>query len=400
MNNKANGNKPSSPSPAPGGVKKFIGKFKKWQLSIFACVLVILIVLGIYIVLMETGDITVEKSYEGGHYTGQWRWGEPGGQGSLEKDGIVISGEWVDGQITEGTITTPQLVYRGGIRDNKPDGYGSCHYLNGDQYYGMWKEGMESGLGRLDYEDGKIAFGIWKDGQLDLPAGQRFTVGNRVYGLDISVHQPDIDWNDLALYCDSVGQYVQGKTPYLQPIYFVVCKSTEGTTVQDKLFNRRFAEAKAHGLYVGAYHFLTNMSSVDTQIKNFIDNTPLKSGDLPPILDIELPNSVMRKNGKQVIADAHKWLEAMEEHYGVKPILYTYTSFYNDYLKNQGFEEYELWIARYGVKQLPNLRHWIIWQFTEDGDIQGINRTVDINRFKGSFADFRNWVDTLTWKTE
>lgn len=379
--------------------RRFVHRLSKWQLSLFVLAIALLILMSVYILLQETGEIRVEKSYEGGYYVGQWRWGEPGGEGYLEKGDIRISGEWVDGKISSGTITTPQLVYKGGIANNKPNGYGSCHYLSGDVYHGMWKDGMESGLGRLDFSDGKIDFGIWNEGKLTVPPGQSFEVGNRVYGLDISIHQPDIDWNDLALYCDSLGQYVQGKTPYLQPIYFVICKSTEGTTVQDELFDRRFAEAKAHGLYVGAYHFLTNLSPIDTQIKNFINNTPLKKGDLPPILDIELPNSVMRKNGRQVIADAHKWLAAMEQHYGVRPILYTYNSFYKDYLRGEGFDDYELWIARYGVKQLPDLSHWIIWQFTEDGDIQGINRTVDINRFKGSFQDFRNWIDTLNWKT-
>ncbi|MCM1111606.1 MAG: hypothetical protein NC336_10400 [Clostridium sp.] len=370
----------------------------KWEKGIMLLVLIGLLGAGIYSLLVETGEIEVEKNFEGGQYTGRWRWGHPGGEGVLQIDTTTIAGNWVDGKLPYGTITTPHLVYRGNIRDNRPDGYGSCHYTSGARYYGMWKEGEESGLGRFDYADGKIDFGIWDNGRLIVPPGQDFTVGNRVYGLDISIHQPDVDWNDLALYCDSLGQYTEGKTPYLQPVYFVILKSTEGTTIQDRLYDQRRAEAKAHGVYTGAYHFLTNMSPIETQIKNFIANTHLGPGDLPPILDIELPNKVMRRNRKKVIADAHRWLEAMEQHYGVRPILYTYNSFYLSYLKDAGFDDYELWIARYGVDQLPDINHWIIWQFTEKGDIQGINRTVDINRFKGSFRDFRNWVDTLQWK--
>lgn len=396
MKNRNTDKKSSKASPGKTVSRKPV----KWVRVVMFCVLIIALGFGIYGLLMETGGIEVEKKYEGGEYVGRWRWGAPGGEGTLVIDSIVISGDWKDGDIRYGTIRTPHLLYKGGIANNRPEGFGACHYNNGEVYYGMWSDGMEHGLGRLDLADGGIDFGIWDNGKLQVPPGQKFKVGNRVYGLDISVHQPDVEWNDLAIYCDSLGHYVEGKTPYLQPIYFVVCKSTEGTTVQDKLFNQRFAEAKAHGLYVGAYHFLTNLSPVETQIKNFIDNTPLASGDIPPILDIELPNSVMRKNRKQVIADAHKWLDAIEKHYGVKPILYTYNSYYRDYLKGQGFDDYELWIARYSVTQLPDFSHWIIWQFTEDGDIQGINRTVDINRFKGSYNDFRHWVDTLTWKTD
>lgn len=379
-------------------MKEVFQSMSKGHRAVMFVVLIFFLCWGIYSLLVETGEVEVEKSYDGGQYVGRWRWGSPGGEGTLTIDSTTMSGKWVDGKLPYGTITTPRLKYQGHISNNRPHGYGSCHYKNGDVYFGLWADGLESGLGRLDYADGNIDFGIWKEGHLTLPPGQHFKVGNKVYGLDISVHQPDVDWNDLAIYCDSLGQYAQGKTPYLQPIYFVIVKSTEGTTIQDKYYEQRLAEAKAHGVYFGAYHFLTNMSPVETQIDNFIANTHLEPGDLPPILDIELPNNVMRKNGKQVIADARKWLKAMEEHYGVKPILYTYNSFYLSYLKDQGFDDYELWIARYGVKQLPDINHWIIWQFTENGDIQGINRTVDINRFKGSFRDFRNWVDTLQWK--
>ena len=67
---------------------------------------------------------------------------------------------------------------------------------------------------------------------------------------------------------------------------------------------------------------------------------------------------------------AHKWLDAIERHYGVKPILYTYDSYYNNYLKGKGFDDYDFFIARYH-EDYPRVPHLEIWQYTEKDEPEG-----------------------------
>ena len=54
----------------------------------------------------------------------------------------------------------------------------------------------------------------------------------------------------------------------------------------------------------------------------------------------------MAKNHAKVIRIAKEWLRIVEEHYGVRPIIYTYNNYYIDYLKGHGLDDYDYWIAR------------------------------------------------------
>lgn len=79
----------------------------------------------------------------------------------------------------------------------------------------------------------------------------------------------------------------------------------------------------------------------------------------------------------------------VEEHYGVKPIIYTNVDFYTRILKDD-FDEYPLWIAHYLEKHRPRIyRDWSFWQHSETGKVNGIKGNVDFNVFNGDSADFR-----------
>ena len=58
---------------------------------------------------------------------------------------------------------------------------------------------------------------------------------------------------------------------YMQPVFFAYMKATEGATVKDDMFSVRMIEAERHGIVKGAYHFLHLGSSVDAQLKNFLE---------------------------------------------------------------------------------------------------------------------------------
>lgn len=115
----------------------------------------------------------------------------------------------------------------------------------------------------------------------------------------------------------------------------------------------------------------------------------LKPGDLPPVLDVEKSHGVsvaaMQKGVKL-------WLSEIENHYGVKPVIYTNIDFYQRYFQ-AGFEDYPLWIAHYLQPQKPRIeKSWLFWQHSEKGRVNGIRTMVDFNVFNGDSADFRNFL--------
>lgn len=350
----------------------------------------------VYFALYQTGHIHVTKELDDGSiFSGYWRMGEPFGEGVLvTTNGKLIEGVWDDeGKLNSGVVVAKEFTYMGGLRDYLPQGYGSCHYKNGTRYHGFWENGKKNGLGKLTTPKSQVAFGLWKDGELPPVGGQRYKTGEKVYGIDVSNHQYTIDWERLTLYADSTGTVVPKtkSSPFLQPVLFAIVKSTEGVDWQAETFKRNFEEAKRCGIVRGAYHFL-RLSDIEGQIKNFIDHTVLEPGDLPPVLDMELDKKVMAKNKDLACEYAHKWLDAVEKHYGVRPMLYTYDSYYNDYLKGKGFDDYDFFIARYHEDR-PRVPHLEIWQFSENGYSGGITTTVDLDIFTGNYNDFDKFVE-------
>ncbi|MBD5355511.1 MAG: hypothetical protein HDR88_00655 [Bacteroides sp.] len=392
--NPANDNKvPEFDSPQP-----FFNKPPKGRMNVVFLLicLAVAITAVAYFVLYETGYIHVTRTLENGAiFSGYWKMGEPFGEGVLiTTNGELIEGVWEDGKLNKGVVVAKEFTYMGELKDYLPEGYGSCHYKSGVRYYGFWKDGVKSGLGKLQTPKGEVAFGKWENGELLPVKGQAYKTGEKVYGMDVSNHQKTIDWENLALYADSTGNVTGELTssPYLQPVMFAFIKSTEGTDWVAHTFQRNFEEARRCGIPRGAYHFL-RLSDIDGQIKNFIDHTVLEPGDLPPVLDMELDNREMAKHADLACEYAHKWLDAMEKHYGVKPMLYTYDSYYNSYLKGKGFDDYDFFIARYNPETMPKVPHLEIWQFTEKGNSGGIDAKVDLDIFMGDYQAFEKFVE-------
>lgn len=194
-----------------------------------------------------------------------------------------------------------------------------------------------------------------------------------VRGIDISHYQAEIDWDKLA-----------NATIQDSPLRFVFIKATEGTDQFDPYFNRNFHAAKQHGIIRGAYHFFSTLSPARRQAEHFCRMVQLEEGDLPPVLDVE---TEVDKTGdysrSQLTRELLIWLDIVEKHYGVTPILYASYSFRKTYLSNAAFLKYPYWIAHYYVDNLHYTGPWAFWQHTDAGHIDGIKGYVDVNLFNG-----------------
>jgi lysozyme len=201
-----------------------------------------------------------------------------------------------------------------------------------------------------------------------------------IHGIDVSKYQSYIDWDQVKA---MNVQEVQ--------IGFAFMKATEGIANTDQYFKRNWRRAAEAHMIRGAYHFFISTKSGKAQAKNFIRNVELEPGDLPPVIDVEQTYGVnpvkLRKNVKE-------FLDAVENYYCVRPIIYTNVDFYNHYLSEE-FDDYPLWVAHYLQKDHPRIeRDWIFWQHSEEGRVNGILTKVDFNVFNGDSTDFRNLLVT------
>lgn len=146
--------------------------------------------------------------------------------------------------------------------------------------------------------------------------------GYVVHGIDVSHHQRSIDWSQVAI----------------QNIDFAFIKATEGADHRDSMFCINWTSVKSNRIKRGAYHFFRPATGAAQQFVNFATYVDLEPGDLAPVLDIEITDGVT----SEAMRDGVKaWLQMAEEHYQVKPILYTNQKFYNRYLAGH-FDQYPL----------------------------------------------------------
>lgn len=207
-------------------------------------------------------------------------------------------------------------------------------------------------------------------GDIELPAGYT------IHGLDVSHHQGNIDWEQVATTTISRDARVE----------FVFVKATEGKSHLDRKFQRNFRKAGQYGLMRGAYHYFSPEVSGDEQARYFMDNVQLEDGDLPPVLDIEELGALTPKKLRK---EALEWLRLTEQRYGATPIIYTGLKFKQTYLDTPEFRRYPFWIAHYYVKHPRFNGQWKFWQHTDVGRIEGIRGKVDMNVYNGSMYDLR-----------
>jgi lysozyme len=212
-------------------------------------------------------------------------------------------------------------------------------------------------------------FHIKQNDKLELKNSQQLLSGYTVYGIDVSQYQKIIVWEKVSNNAD---------------IKFAIIRSTAGKDHRDKYFTYNWKSAKEHNLIRGAYHYYRPNENSLEQANNYIKQVKLESGDLVPIIDIEDYSQVQSLN--RLKTGLLNWINVVEQHYDIKPIIYTYYRYYIAHFANdERFNDYPFWLARYSNSEdyyQPG-NNWIIWQYTETGRILGVEKNVDLNVFNG-----------------
>ena len=188
--------------------------------------------------------------------------------------------------------------------------------------------------------------------------------GYKSFGIDVSHHQGDIDWETLFK-----------KEEYDTIIQFVYCKATEGNSHVDTKWEINRTTLNNMGIPNGAYHFFRSKDKPKPQVDHFLNYWKKREVDLPPVLDVETEGlSDLDLRAKMTI-----WLEEVEKRTGMRPIIYTSLHFFESKFSHY-FPDYKFWIAAYSQEPGCILDNRIInWQYSESGILPGIDEEVDFN---------------------
>ena len=237
------------------------------------------------------------------------------------------------------------------------------HYRNGLSYYFGFKSDK---ISRANREAKRIS-DVRNFQVLEKHQGKSI-------GIDVSEYQGEISWS----YVDTLENK--------HPLHYVFIRATVGKDRKDRKFEKNWLGAKENKMIRGAYHYYRPNENSLEQAELFIKTVTLQKGDLPPVLDIEkLPKNQSIANLKLGLK---RWLHAVESHYGVKPIIYSGESYYEDFLKEE-FGDYLFWIANYNFYREEIAEHWLVWQFTEKASVPGIKGNVDVNIYNGDLQQLQ-----------
>lgn len=189
-----------------------------------------------------------------------------------------------------------------------------------------------------------------------------------IHGIDMSHYQGSVWW-------ETISQNSNHKLNY------VYLKASEGASHIDKTYLENIESAQRYGMNVGSYHFYRPKVPQEVQLQNFLTQCCPQDQDLIPMVDVETTGGL----SAYALQDSlQKFLVLMTKAYGVRPLVYTYTNFYNRYLSGS-IDEYKLFIAQYNGREpvLKDGRDIFAWQYTGKGHINGVNGYIDKSRLLG-----------------
>lgn len=185
--------------------------------------------------------------------------------------------------------------------------------------------------------------------------------------VDVSKWDEDIDWNKVY----SAGVHYA-------MIRLGTQKCVECDSVVDPYYLKNIKEAKKAGLEVGVYYYsyAKNVKEAKEQAKWVIDTLDGEKLDLPVAFDWECFKyfNSYDINFHDLNNIAISFLEEIENS-GYKSIIYGS----KNYLENVwNTDKYPTWLAHYTSKT-DYKGKYLMWQFTENGVVPGINHNCDIN---------------------
>ncbi|MEY9934517.1 GH25 family lysozyme M1 (1,4-beta-N-acetylmuramidase)/uncharacterized protein YaeQ [Catenulispora sp. GP43] len=210
--------------------------------------------------------------------------------------------------------------------------------------------------------------------------------GYSVTGIDVSSYQGAVDWTQVAAHGEK----------------FAYVKVTEGSTYVNPYGADGLHNAKASGLYTGAYAWPrpdAGVGSAVAQADFFMDNAQYVNDGrtLPPMIDLEPGQqgqpTCYGLSQSDMSAFLHAFVNEVRARAGRDPVLYTGLPFWGPCTGGDtSFGHLPLDYPNYNANPTPLPAGWsnfAFWQYTDqETGIPGVSSaTVDRDVFNGSLAD-------------
>ena len=175
-----------------------------------------------------------------------------------------------------------------------------------------------------------------------------------IHGVDVSSYQGDIDWKQIEA----------------QNVKIAYIKATEVSGHVDRRFDENWRNVSETDIISGAYHFFSFDSSGKKQAENFISTVPATENDLPHAVDLEYYDNyvIHPMPTERVVPELRELLNALEEHYGKRPVIYVAEPEYLQYFYTY-FDDYDIWFRN--VLTDPPEGNLRFWQYTGRARLDG-----------------------------
>lgn len=198
-------------------------------------------------------------------------------------------------------------------------------------------------------------------------------------GIDVSYAQGDINWNKVSA----------------QNLDFAIIRAARGKTKNspmktDDYFVKNIEGALANGMDVGVYFYsyATTVAECRAEARFLVDVIRGYNITYPIVLDMEedMGNQSVQKTTEMIEA----FFEVIMEN-GYFPMLYSYKSWFEQYLDMTILDKYAIWLAQIN-DTVTYQGGYYMWQYSWTGKVSGIKGDVDLNKSYRDFPDiFRRY---------
>lgn len=198
----------------------------------------------------------------------------------------------------------------------------------------------------------------------------------KLRGIDVSHHQGTVDWDKVKNQID----YAILSVGYGDNI----------TSQDDKQFHRNAKECTRLGIPFGVYiySYSMNLNQSKSEAEHVLRMIKGYKLDYPVYYDLEDAGTTGKCSNK-LIADMTEVFCNSIEKAGYWAGIYANTSWFNNKLTDNRFNNWVKWVAQYNTTCTYKGKH-DMWQYASDGRVSGISGNVDMNY---CYVDYPNLIN-------
>lgn len=195
------------------------------------------------------------------------------------------------------------------------------------------------------------------------------SMGNGVFGIDVSKWNGNIDWNAVK---NSGVSYVIIRCGFRG--------STQGALIEDAMFRKNIEGAQAAGIQVGVYFYTQAINEVEAveEASMVLALVQKYRISYPIFIDTEASGGRADRISKETRTAVCRAFCETIRNAGYTPGIYASKSWFTDKLNISSLSSYKIWLAQYATKPTYTGRY-DVWQYSDKGTINGISGKVDVN---------------------